>query len=222
MVTPPIAALIFQVIAVVEVEMRDIKGVSLIDLDLSTLHALRDTTLSHTHSLLTFLQREHSLASSYRLLARSTTGKNAHVGWGCIRLTPSLHSPLEPKKELKPAVRRSSSVHETSPISAIRRRSSAAANGNTKSGLNSHGTSPTAKSGGTSGSALGMAMPIKIREAFESDSAILDDDDDEEDKPVKLLGGYNRSGTGSEEEDDEESADEIVAREVERRGAKEG
>jgi hypothetical protein len=70
-----------------------------------------------------------------------------------------------------------------------------------------------------------MPMPIKIREAFESESALVIDDDDDDDEhgargQVKLMSGY-RSGTGSDE-DDEESADEIVAREVERRGAKEG
>ena len=141
-------------------------------------------------------------------------GNNAHVGWGCIRLTPSLHSPLEPKKELKPAVRRSSSVHEGSPGSApLYRRTSSTA----KSIGSGFGTSPKASSA--------MPMPIKIREAFESESALVIDDDDDDDEhgargQVKLMSGY-RSGTGSDE-DDEESADEIVAREVERRGAKEG
>lgn len=57
-----------------------------------------------------------------------------------------------------------------------------------------------------------------------------DDDDDKEDvnggrggrpRVVELKEGYG-SASGSDTEDDEESADILVAKEVERRGAKEG
>lgn len=42
-------------------------------LDLSTLHALRDTTLTHVHALLSYLSTTHKISASYRLLARSTS-----------------------------------------------------------------------------------------------------------------------------------------------------
>jgi hypothetical protein len=48
--------------------------------------------------------------------------------------------------------------------------------------------------------------------------AIVDEDD--EDLEVQLKGGY-KSGTGSDAEEDE-TADEIILRELEKRGAKEG
>lgn len=67
--------------------------------DLSTLHALRDTTLSHTHALVAHLNDEFAIQSSYRLLARRPSA----VGWGCVRLSPSFldgeaHSPPQPRR----------------------------------------------------------------------------------------------------------------------------
>lgn len=160
--------------------------------DLSTLHALRDTTLAHTHSLLGYLHRSHSLASSYRLLARSTVGASrTAVGWGCIRLAPSNSSPVAPLKELKPLMRRSStSLH--------RRRSSAPA----------------------------PVSPVSpIREKAQAsrnpyESAIADEDEDDDETEVKLKDGYI-SGSGSDAEE-EETADQIIMKELERRGSKEG
>jgi hypothetical protein len=164
--------------------------------DLSTLHALRDTTLAHTHSLLSYLQRNHSLASSYRLLARSTVGATRQsVGWGCIRLAPSNSSPVVPQKELKPLVRRSST--SLSSGGPTRRRSSAPVSP----------ISPTKE----------KTRPTYVAPAPAVECAIDEDDDDVE---VKLKGGYI-SGTGSDAEE-EETADEIIMKEVERRGAKEG
>jgi hypothetical protein len=52
--------------------------------------------------------------------------------------------------------------------------------------------------------------------------ALADESDEEdEDVHVSLKEGY-RSGSASDEEDEEECADVIVARELDRRGAKEG
>lgn len=157
--------------------------------DLSTLHALRDTTLAHTHSLLGYLHRSHSLASSYRLLARSTVGASrTPVGWGCIRLAPSNASPVAPLKELKPLMRRSStSLHRQH-----RRRSSAP---------------------------VSPVSPIRTTWGVQ-ESAIVDEDDEDEEVEVKLKGGYI-SGSGSDAEE-EETADEIIMKELERRGSKEG
>lgn len=156
--------------------------------DLSTLHALRDTTLAHTHSLLAYLQKTHSLASSYRLLARSTVGATRHpVGWGCIRLAPSNSSPAAGRKELKPQIRRSS-------------------------------TSLTGGSGRRRSSVSPSNQKTQAWTSTGPEHAIVDEDD--EDVEVHLKGGY-KSGTGSDAEEDE-TADEIILRELEKRGAKEG
>ena len=129
-------------------------------IDLSTLHALRDTTLTHTHSLLSFFLQTHSIPASYRLLARSSTSQSS--GWGCIRLAPSApSSPASPKSELRPKVRRSSLVTEKY-----------------------------------------KRPPVTIP-VLDLDHAIADED-------------------GSDDEGEEETADFLVAREVESRGAKEG
>lgn len=53
--------------------------------DLSTLHALRDTTLAHVHDLLSHLATEHQLQGTYKLLARPPSA----VGWAAIRLAAS-------------------------------------------------------------------------------------------------------------------------------------
>jgi hypothetical protein len=149
---------------------------------------LRDTTLAHTHSLLAYLQKTHSLASSYRLLARSTVGATRHpVGWGCIRLAPSNSSPAAGRKELKPQIRRSS-------------------------------TSLTGGSGRRRSSVSPSNQKTQAWTSTGPEHAIVDEDD--EDVEVHLKGGY-KSGTGSDAEEDE-TADEIILRELEKRGAKEG
>lgn len=171
--------------------------------DLSTLHALRDTTLAHTHSLLGYLHRSHSLASSYRLLARSTVGASRQpVGWGCIRLAPSNSSPIAPRKELKPLVRRSS----TSLHSGGTRRSSAPVSP----------TSPIREK------TLDEASSRTRRAPPAPEHAIVDEEDEDEEVEVqvKLKGGYI-SGSGSDAEE-EETADEIIMKELDRRGSKEG
>jgi len=166
--------------------------------DLSTLHALRDTTLAYTHNLLAYLLKTHSLPASYRLLARSAVPQSPNhpaPGWGCIRLSPynKTTSPT-PRRELKPAVRRSSLVHNE-------RRGSRKSSGN-----------------GTS------ISPIRIRIRKEGqgefDEALASDDEDDV-VPVELKEGYRSSG-GSDDEGEEECADVLVAKEVEKRGAKEG
>lgn len=173
----------------------------LIRTDLSTLHALRDTTLAHTHSLLGYLQRSHSLASSYRLLARSTVGATRQpVGWGCIRLAPSNSSPIAPRKELKPLVRRSSTSLHSNPT----RRSSVPVSP----------TSPIREKTQDEAASRGRRAPPA------PEHAIVDEDEEDEEVEVKLKDGYI-SGTGSDVEE-EETADEIIMKELDRRGAKEG
>lgn len=137
----------FGVLAVFKVSFHSYSGIARRNqanqancIDLSTLHALRDRTLSHTHSLLAHLIGAHSIPSSYRLLARSaithcsspnaqTLGyahAHAHksVGWGCIRLAPSVVSPSAGNRsELGPRVRRSSMDFSDSPSTSPRRAS---------------------------------------------------------------------------------------------------
>jgi len=168
--------------------------------DLSTLHALRDTTLAHTHSLLSYLLTEHQIPASYRLLPRSATSPNSgpsgssackhQIGWGCIRLAPSITSPVQHKRELKPAVRRTSSV--------IARRPSI------KSPKKSHDHDEE--------------VP---HFRLDLESAIADDDEDEHPKPVHLKNGF-QSGVSSDDESEDECADVTVAKEVEQRKVKEG
>lgn len=50
------------------------------------MHALRDTTLAHVHTLIGHLADAHALTATYRILARRP---NAYA-WGSIRLAPSL------------------------------------------------------------------------------------------------------------------------------------
>lgn len=148
--------------------------------DLSTLHALRDITLTHTHSLLAYLLSAHSIAASYKLLTRSSTSQSS--GWGCIRLAPSGHASLGSSGcDLRPQVRRSSLVTEKYKRPPV--------------------TIPT----------------------FDLDQAIADDDSEHEDEPVDvaLKKGYTSQGD-SDDEAEGESADVMVAKEVERRGQKEG
>ncbi|BEI93804.1 uncharacterized protein CcaverHIS019_0602630 [Cutaneotrichosporon cavernicola] len=54
--------------------------------DLSTMHALRDTTLAHVHTLIGHLADAHALTATYRILARRPGG----YAWGSIRLASSL------------------------------------------------------------------------------------------------------------------------------------
>lgn len=53
--------------------------------DLSTLHSLRDVTLSHVHGLIAHLSDAHLITAKYRLLA----SRPQQLGWGSIRLAPS-------------------------------------------------------------------------------------------------------------------------------------
>ncbi|WWC71725.1 uncharacterized protein I206_105683 [Kwoniella pini CBS 10737] len=173
--------------------------------DLSTLHALRDTTLSHTHALLSHLLNVHNTPATYRLLARSCVQPNHHDhtshhhGWGCIRLAPSISSPISAPLELKPRERRASLVHtRSSPNTRLELGGAGAGRGNSKS-------------------------PTRYGQMI-NDKVIVESEDEEEFE-IKLREGYSRSNisTDSESEDDEEeSADFIVGREIEKRGGKEG
>lgn len=50
------------------------------------MHALRDTTLAHVHTLIGHLADAHALTATYRILARRPSA----TAWGSIRLAPSL------------------------------------------------------------------------------------------------------------------------------------
>ncbi|RSH88603.1 hypothetical protein EHS25_002830 [Saitozyma podzolica] len=201
--------------------------------DLSTLHALRDTTLCHTHALLAYLLREHSIPASYRLLARSAIGSGSSPsphGWGCIRLAPTVTtSPVVPKVELKPKYRRTSFVYEGE---REKRATTAHIENRPVTGVAGLGLVPThdiPSIGET------MAKPKPKRTQVDRahgnvtrtpewtfEHALADESDEEdEDVHVSLKEGY-RSGSASDDEDEEECADVIVARELDRRGAKEG
>jgi hypothetical protein len=101
---------------------------------------------------------------------------------------------MVPRKELKPQMRRSST---TLTGGSGRRRSSVTA------------ISPTREKAGVS--------PEKWTPSSH-EHAIVDEDDEK--LEVDLKDGY-KSGTGSDAEEDE-TADEIIMKEVEKRGAKEG
>ncbi|WWD02483.1 hypothetical protein V865_000523 [Kwoniella europaea PYCC6329] len=173
--------------------------------DLSTLHALRDTTLSHTHALLNHLLNAHSTPATYRLLARSCAQPNHsdhahtayHQGWGCIRLTPSITSPISAPLELKPSVRRASLVHTHSTPNAHT--------------LKNQGHSPT------------RTTRVDHDNCHEK---VIVESDDEDELEIKLKEGYSRSSISTSddesENEEEESADVIVGREILRRGGKEG
>jgi hypothetical protein len=74
----------------------------------------------------------------------------------------------------------------------------------------------TSGSGRRRSSASGS--PVDVKTWTSPEHAIVDEDD--EDVEVHLKGGY-KSGTGSDAEEDE-TADEVIMKEVEKRGAKEG
>lgn len=50
------------------------------------MHALRDATLAHVHTLIGHLAEAHNLTATYRILARQPGG----CAWGSIRLASSL------------------------------------------------------------------------------------------------------------------------------------
>ncbi|KAI9637268.1 uncharacterized protein MKK02DRAFT_32153 [Dioszegia hungarica] len=200
--------------------------------DLSTLHALRDTTLSHTHSLLAHLMSVHGITASYRLLARSAVshgrGDPRHSGWGCIRLAPlALASPAG-RAVLKPKIRRSSmDIKDTRSLSGESDHGNGRdrARGFRSTVTKALGAPVLAKRTGTPSPAAraGMVEGLKTPE-MRLDHAIADDDevaDGEVGAAVRLRKGYARSASPSDDED-EEDADTLVAREVEKRGAKEG
>ncbi|KAK4687956.1 hypothetical protein P7C73_g2158, partial [Tremellales sp. Uapishka_1] len=147
--------------------------------DLSTLHALRDTTLSHTHVLLSYLATKHHLPASYRLLARSSPPSSsaaAAYGWGCIRLSPPTTA-SQPRYQPK---------RRTSFVKPERR----------------------------------------LSNELSFEHAVADEDEDDRQQlaaDVRLRDGYgSASGSGSDEEEEDESADSVVAREIQKRGCKEG
>ena len=191
--------------------------------DLSTLHSLRDTTLSHTHALIAYLL-ESNIPASYRLLARSTVdspraipsaGPQTSLGWGCIRLAPEL---APQRAQHKPKVRRSSLVLQ---------RRSPSADTEEASILFSTERILVQRDAAKKSSLTGGSI-------FES--AIVEDGEDEEygvsllrvgsGLDVRLKKGWREASpsgaSGSEEEAEEESADVLVAKEVERRGARQG
>lgn len=202
-------------------------------LDLSTLHALRDTTLCHTHALLAYLLREHSIPASYRLLARSAIGSGSSPsphGWGCIRLAPTVTtSPVVPKVELKPKYRRTSFVYEGE---REKRATTSHIENRPVTGVAGLGLVPT-NDIPSIGETMAKPRPKPKRAQVDRahvtrtpewtfEHALADESDDEdEDVHVSLKEGY-RSGSASDDEDEEECADVIVARELDRRGAKEG
>ncbi|ODN92818.1 hypothetical protein L198_05614 [Cryptococcus wingfieldii CBS 7118] len=170
--------------------------------DLSTLHTLRDKTLAHTHSLLSHLLNTHSTTTTYRLLARSATPPKPsstrpspfHHGWGCIRLAPS-HAAESGKKAAQ--VRRTSLVQAGKPNFSPR---------------------------------LSLPrLPLHATSAIDSSS----DEESPANSPrvsardyreIRLRSGFSSGSSDEEDEagDEEESADVIVAKEIEKRGGKEG
>ncbi|EIW67358.1 hypothetical protein M231_02500 [Tremella mesenterica] len=140
--------------------------------DLSTLHALRDTTLAQTHSLLAFLLDSHGIAGTYRLLTRAPSGQSNKHGWGCVRLAPRPH----------PVLHQSRSINVAS---------------------------------------LGRSPPMfgRNRPSLLFDN--LDEDDDEE-EDEEMDGVMLRKGYMSGDEEAEEDTEQVVVREIERRGLKEG
>ncbi|WVW85804.1 hypothetical protein I302_107842 [Kwoniella bestiolae CBS 10118] len=161
--------------------------------DLSTLHALRDTTLSHTHSLLSHLLNAHNTPATYRLLARSCVQPNHqhrsshHHGWGCIRLTPSITSPISAPLELKPSVRRASLVHTHSTPNTHTHR---------------HHSPSRHEKAVVESDEEDEEFDVKLKEGYSRSSISTSDDESEN--------------------EEEESADVVVGREIERRGGKEG
>ncbi|WVN90169.1 uncharacterized protein L203_105405 [Cryptococcus depauperatus CBS 7841] len=158
--------------------------------DLSTLHALRDKTLLHTHALLSYLSNTRSVHATYRLLARSAVappGPNSspsHHGWGCIRLTPS---PKDNYGRAGAKVRRASLVHSSKPSLSLSPE---------RTKIRENAVDSDEESASSSRRGFGE---FRLKEGYLSDSQ-----------------------GGSDDEDEEETADVMVAREVKRRGGKQG
>ena len=186
--------------------------------DLSTLHALRETTLAHTHALIDYLAMTHNIPASYRLLTRSATSSSSPpscthaVGWGCIRLMPTVTSPVQHRAELRPAVRRTSSVGPR-PI-----------------GINqSHGHGHHRRTSSKSQSSVHAGSPLDDVPQFRLDfEEAIADEDEGDDIQVELRDGFSASAasagsaSASDSEEEEECADTLIAREVEKRNLKEG
>ncbi|AFR95778.1 hypothetical protein C343_03884 [Cryptococcus neoformans C23] len=160
--------------------------------DLSTLQSLREKTLSHIHLLLSHLQNAHHIHATYRLLARSAVS--------CPVSNPSPFYHGWGCIRLAPCA-----SQEYGRAGAKVRRASLVHSGRPSS------FSPERKM---------------------SDSAVVDSDDEDVSPQmspraaaaeIKLREGFwSGSASGSEDEDEEEVADVIVAREIEKRGGKEG
>ncbi|ADV22697.1 hypothetical protein I315_06190 [Cryptococcus gattii Ru294] len=160
--------------------------------DLSTLQSLREKTLSHIHLLLSHLQNVHHIHATYRLLARSA------VSFRTTNPSPFHHGwgciRLAPCASQEQG-RAGAKVRRASPVHARR--------------------------------PLSFSSERKM-----NDSAVIDSDDEDSSPQmsprtttadIKLREGFfNGSASGSEDEDEEEVADVVVAREIEKRGGKEG
>lgn len=161
--------------------------------DLSTLQSLREKTLSHIHLLLSHLQNVHNIHATYRLLARSA------VSFPTTNPSPFHHG--WGCIRLAPCA-----SQEQGRAGAKVRRASLV-----------HARRPP----------LSFSPERKM-----NDSAVIDSDDEDSSPQmsprtttadVKLREGFfNGSASGSEDEDEEEVADVVVAREIEKRGGKEG
>lgn len=161
-------------------------------IDLSTLQSLREKTLSHIHLLLSHLQNVHHIHATYRLLARSA------VSFRTTNPSPFHHGwgciRLAPCASQEQG-RAGAKVRRASPVHARR--------------------------------PLSFSSERKM-----NDSAVIDSDDEDSSPQmsprtttadIKLREGFfNGSASGSEDEDEEEVADVVVAREIEKRGGKEG
>ncbi|XAO25836.1 hypothetical protein I312_104666 [Cryptococcus bacillisporus CA1280] len=160
--------------------------------DLSTLQSLREKTLSHIHLLLSHLQNVHHIHATYRLLARSA------VSFPTSNPSPFHHGwgciRLAPCASQEQG-RAGAKVRRASLVHARR--------------------------------PLSLSPERKM-----NDSAVIDSEDEDSSPQmsprittaeIKLREGFfNGSASGSEDEDEEEVADVVVAREIEKRGGKEG
>lgn len=162
--------------------------------DLSTLHQLRDTTLSHTHAILTHLLANHSIPATYRLLARSGPSSNSsQAGWGCIRLA----APSPRSSQTAPSSLACSPTHHrrrTSFVKPLRRLSNEVRLSHEHVILD--GSDDENEEGDLKGGRGGKERLVILKEGYVSGS--------------------------SDSEDDEDSADVLVSREIEKRGLKEG
>ncbi|WVQ74780.1 hypothetical protein IAR50_004386 [Cryptococcus sp. DSM 104548] len=182
--------------------------------DLSTLQTLRDVTLAHTHSLLSHLLNTHSTLTTYRLLARSavspppsarhprTKMSPFHLGWGCIRLAPS-HGAGPDSGRAGAKVRRASLVQGVKPFSFPLRHPAAPRL------VLPHPLQESAIDSSSDEDSPTTSPRVNLRPGFSSGSGSSSDEDDDDD-------------TAAEGGEEEECADVVVAREIEKRGGKEG